>query len=194
MTTQSLILGSSSPARRKLLTRLLLPFTHASPDIDESPQPGETPADMVVRLAEEKARKVAEAHPDAIVIGSDQVGVVNNVVLGKPLNHANAITQLLSVSGQSCDFFNGLCVYNAKTRQSQTCLVKTAVHYRHLTREMIERYLAKEDALHCAGAIKSEGLAIALFDRFEGDDPTALEGLPLIALTRMLEKEGVFAV
>jgi MAF protein len=191
---QALILGSSSPARRKLLERLLLPFTWVSPDIDETQHADETPAEMVVRLAEAKARKIAETHPTALIIGSDQVGVVNNMILGKPHTQANAIAQLQQVSGHYCEFLNGLCVYNAETDHAQVRLIKTVVHYRPLTLAMIETYLAKEDVLHCAGGIKSEGLAVALFDRFEGDDPSALEGLPLIALTRMLEEEGVVVV
>lgn len=186
-----IILASSSPARQKLLERLHLPFLTVSPDIDETPLDHETPEDMVKRLAFEKAQKVAESYPNNLIIASDQVAIINNKIAGKPLTHENAVKQLQAVSGKICRFVNGLCLLNSATGQAQVVMEEFSIHYRNLTDAMIENYLHKEKPYFCAGAIKSEGLAIGLFDKMIGEDPTSLEGLPLIRLTKMLENEGV---
>lgn len=191
MSNPLIILASSSPARRKLLSRLQLAFEVVSPDIDETPFDNEPPENLVKRLAQEKALKVASLYPKAIIIASDQVAIINNKIEGKPLTTENAIAQLQAVSGKSCVFLNGLSVYSPQTQHMQTRIIPTTVHYKDLSLETIKNYLHKENPLACAGSIKSEGLAVALFQRFEGDDPTALEGLPLIALVEMLEQAGI---
>lgn len=186
-----IILASSSPARQRLLERLHLPFLTVSPDIDETPLAHETPVEMVKRLALQKAQKVAQSYPNHLIIGSDQVAIINNQIAGKPLTHEKAIQQLQAVSGEKCNFINGLCLLNSKTAHAQVDMVSFSLQYRSLSLDMIENYLHKEKPYFCAGAIKSEGLAIGLFEKMIGEDPTSLEGLPLIRLTKMLENEGV---
>jgi len=186
-----LVLGSTSPFRRMLLERLGLPFTTAAPEVDETRLPGESPRQLVTRLARAKAEAVAAAHPGALVIGSDQVACIDDQVVGKPGNRERAIDQLTAASGRRVTFYTGLCLCNARTGSCQVACEPFHVHFRRLSREQIERYLDAEAPYDCAGSFKSEGLGIALFERLEGDDPNALIGLPLIRLVRMLDREGV---
>ena len=191
---RSLILGSSSVYRRSLLERLSIPFSVQVPDIDESAHPGEHPAALARRLAREKAQAIADQLPagqrTALVIGSDQVCVLGDEAFGKPGNHANAVAQLQRLSGQVAVFETALCLLDAANGRVYEELVSTEVEFRELSLAEIEAYLAKEPAYDCAGSAKSEGLGIALLDRLSGDDPTALIGLPLIALCRLLRQAG----
>lgn len=186
-----LILASSSPYRRALLARLKIPFEAISPDVDETPKPGETPEQMVERLSREKARKIAATHRGALVIGSDQVAVYNSKIVGKPHDHDKAVAQLREASGRTVMLYTGLVLHNAATGKEQREVIPYRVTFRKLTDELIENYLRKEQPYSCAGSVKSEGLGIALLEKFEGDDPNTLIGLPLIRLVRMLENEGV---
>ncbi len=186
-----LVLGSTSPFRRQLLERLGVPFTVASPEVDESALPGESPEALVARLAELKARAVAARHPGALVIGSDQVAVNGGEILGKPGGHERATAQLQAASGKRVTFLTGLCLLNGETGRAQVEVVPFHVHFRALTQAQIDSYLRREEPYNCAGSFKSEGLGIALFERLEGDDPSALIGLPLIRLVKMLENEGL---
>ncbi|MCC1497696.1 nucleoside triphosphate pyrophosphatase [Alcanivorax sp. 1008] len=187
-----LVLASSSPFRRELLGRLGLQFLCDSPDIDESRQPGEPAEELVQRLALEKARAVAARHPAALIIGSDQVAVLEDgSIVGKPGSADRAVEQLRQASGSSVTFLTGLCLYNSASDQYQLCCEPFKVHFRQLSSEAINSYINKEQPLNCAGSFKSEGLGITLFRRLEGDDPNALIGLPLIRLTDMLAGEGV---
>ena len=186
-----LILASTSPYRRALLERLGLPFSTAAPDVDERRHPGESPSELVQRLAEAKARAVALNHPDALIIGSDQVACLDDAILGKPGDHATAIAQLERASGRCVLFQTGLCVLDARSGQAQTLVEPFRVHFRLLSRARIEGYLERERPYDCAGSFKSEGLGIALFERLEGDDPAALIGLPLIRLIPWLEAAGL---
>ena len=186
-----LILGSSSPFRRELLDRLGLDYECNSPEIDESRLEGETAEAMVLRLAEAKARAVAKRHPDALIIGSDQVAVLGEKILGKPGTHDKAFEQLRAASGQRVIFQTGLCLYDSRSNTAQLDRVPFAVQFRHLSDEQIEHYLQRERPYNCAGSFKSEGLGIALFERMQGEDPNALIGLPLIQLVSMLETAGV---
>lgn len=188
---QRLILASTSPYRKALLERLGIPFDSAAPNVDEAHLPGEHPSQLVRRLAEAKARAVGDLHGDALIIGSDQVAVLGDTVLGKPGNHENAAHQLQRAAGKRVTFHTGLCLLNAATQRSQCDVILFSVVFRRLSGAQIEHYLQREQPYNCAGSFKSEGLGIALFDRLEGDDPTALIGLPLIRLVRMLEQEGV---
>ncbi len=190
-TQQRLVLASTSPYRKELLQRLHLPFETISPEVDETRQPGESAESLVARLAEAKARAVAETLHEGLVIGSDQVAVLEGEVLGKPGGHEQAVAQLQNASGKTVRFLTGLCVVNAATGNSQLEVVPFEVEFRTLTPEQIEHYLRREEPYNCAGSFKSEGLGIALFERLRGDDPNALIGLPLIRLTRMLEREGL---
>lgn len=194
MPRQRLILGSSSPFRRELLARLMLDFEVCAPDIDESPQPGESPPDMVARLAAAKARAVARQYPDALIIGSDQVAVHGNAVVGKPLTHEQAVTQLRAASGQVVTLYTGLVLLNAVNGRLQSEVVPYRVYFREMDDDFIERYLRKEQPYHCAGSVRAEGLGTALIERHEGDDPATLIGLPLIRLVRMLENEDLSVV
>lgn len=189
--SQTLILASTSPYRRELLHRLGLPFEVASPQTDESRLPGESPEAMALRLSEAKARAVAVAHPDALIIGSDQVATVDGLIYGKPGSHERAVDQLRVLSGKTVNFYTGLCLYNARTGVVEVCGVPTLVTFRNLTDEEIERYLRREPAYDCAGSARSEGLGIVLLSRIAGDDPNALVGLPLIALCALLRRQGV---
>lgn len=186
-----LVLGSSSKPRQKLLTSLQIPFDVASPDIDESPLPDETPTQLVLRLAEAKARKIAETFPEAVIIGADQVGVLDEEILCKPLNHENAVQQLQKMSGRRVDFLIGLCLLDAKDNSQQISLENFSVTFRPLTLKMIETYLEKENPLQCAGSFRAEGLGIALVSEYHDTDFSALVGLPLIRLTKMLENVGL---
>lgn len=188
---QPLILASTSPFRRELLARLGLSFTCVAPGIDETRRPDEPAQVMVLRLAEAKAAAVARAHPDAIIIGSDQAACIDDQVLGKPGDRERAIAQLQLASGRVVVFQTGVCVLNAVTGRTQTLVEPFRVHFRRLIPERIAAYVERERPFDCAGSFKSEGLGIALFSRLEGDDPTALIGLPLIRLITLLETEGL---
>lgn len=188
---KKIILASSSPARKMLMERLALPFTCASPHIDETAHANEKPADLVIRLAEEKAAVFADSHPDAIIIGVDQVGVLDGDILGKPVTHENAVRQLLNMSGRTIRFFIGVCILDTHNNHQEIALETFDVTFRSLTQSMIENYLQKEPALHCAGSLQVEGLGIVLLEKLAGDDYTALIGLPLIRLSEMLRKLGV---
>lgn len=189
--SRPLVLGSTSVYRRELLTRLRLPFEVARPDVDETPQPGEAPAALALRLALAKARDVARRHPGAVVIGSDQVADLNGEPLGKPGTHARAVAQLRRMSGQTVVFQTALAVVcqDSGFEQSDTAAVR--VVFRELGDDEIERYLRAEQPYDCAGSAKSEGLGIALLDRIDNDDPTALVGLPLIRTCRLIRAAGV---
>ena len=187
----TLVLASTSPYRRELLSRLGLPFSVASPDTDESPRPGEAAEALALRLAEAKARAVAPAYPQALIIGSDQVAIANGKIYGKPGTHERAVAQLQELSGQSVNFYTALCLYDSRNDSRQICGVPTQVKFRSLSNSEIEHYLAREPAYNCAGSAKSEGLGIALLDSLSGDDPNALVGLPLIALCAMLRQAGM---
>jgi MAF protein len=186
-----LVLGSTSPFRRQLLERIGVRFETAAPEIDESRLPGESPEDLVLRLAEGKARAVAAAHPHSLIIGSDQVACIEGLILGKPGTHDRARSQLQEASGKRVTFYTGLCLLNTDSDNSQSVCEPFFVYFRQLRPEQIERYLRREKPYNCAGSFKSEGLGIALFERLEGDDPNALIGLPLIRLISMLAVEGI---
>jgi septum formation protein len=186
-----LILASTSPFRRELLGRLGLPFDVVAPNVDESALPGEVPTETAERLSIAKARTVAQDHPDALIIGSDQVAYRDGARFGKPGTRDNAISQLRLMSGQTIIFHTGLCLLNAATGETQVRGIPTEVRFRTLSGAEIERYVAKEDSLNCAGSARSEGLGIALLEYLRGDDPNALVGLPLIALCELLRAEGV---
>ena len=188
---QKLILASTSPYRKELLSRLGLPFEVANPQTDETPLPDESPEAMALRLSEAKARAVAELHPDALIIGSDQVATVDGNIYGKPGNHQRAVEQLRALSGKTVNFFTGLCLLNARTGVADVRGIPTLVSFRHLSDNEIENYLRREPAYNCAGSAKSEGLGIALLSGMRGDDPNALVGLPLIALCDMLHQQGI---
>jgi len=190
--THPLVLASTSPFRKSVLSRLRIPFETYAPLVDESPLPNESPATLVTRLAELKARSASQAYPQALIIGSDQVAVCDDTVLGKPGSHEPAIKQLTFSSGKQVDFLTGLCLLNADSNQVQTDVVRFSVKFRQLTRSQIENYLNLDKPYNCSGSFKSEGLGIALLDRMIGSDPTAIIGLPLIRLVEMLEAEQVF--
>lgn len=186
-----LILASTSPYRQAVLKKLPLTFQTDTPDIDESPQPNEIPEELVKRLAKAKAQAVAPRHPHSLIIGSDQVAVLNGEILGKPGNHDNAVIQLRKASGQQVIFQTGLCLFNSDTGKAQVSCVPFMVQFRPLSDEQIERYLQYEKPYNSAGSFKSEGMGITLFEKLQGDDPNTLIGLPLIELVRMLEQEGI---
>ncbi|WP_426809225.1 Maf family protein [Pseudomonas sp. WOUb67] len=186
-----LLLASSSAYRRELLTRLRLPFTWASPDIDEQRRDDEPAVDLVRRLARQKAEALAGSHPGHLIIGSDQVAVLGEQVLGKPHTFERACEQLLECSGQQVSFLTGLALLNSTTGQCQVDCVPFTVTMRELSRERVERYVAAEQPLDCAGSFKAEGLGVSLFQSTHGCDATSLIGLPLIRLVDMLTKEGV---
>ncbi|MEH2920854.1 Maf family protein [Samsonia erythrinae] len=188
---QQIILASTSPYRRALLEKLAIPFICASPDIDETPHPGENARDLVIRLAENKARALAAQYPAHLIIGSDQVCVLEDTITGKPYNKVNATRQLQQASGKCVSFFTGLALFNSATQNMQSIAEPFDVYFRALTQTEISGYLDKEQPWNCAGSFKSEGLGITLFERLSGRDPNALIGLPLIALTHMLRQEGI---
>ncbi|MBA4382475.1 MAG: septum formation inhibitor Maf [Sideroxydans sp.] len=186
-----MILASTSIYRSQLLSTLQIPFKTASPDVDETPLAGESARKTSERLSKLKAQAVAQQFPDALIIGSDQVALLEGQQLGKPLTHDNAVRQLHSMRGKTVEFFTAVSLFNSLTKDMQTALVETKVSFRELSDDEIERYLHKEQPYHCAGSAKSEGLGIALIQRIQGDDPNALIGLPLIVLIDMLKKQGV---
>lgn len=188
----SIILASGSTYRQNLLSRLCIPFTSHNPSIDESARPGEPPKNLAQRLSREKAEATAQHYPNHLIIGSDQIAVLENGdTLGKPGDFLTAKTQLTAVSGKSVIFLTGLSVLNSRTGCIQTDCIPFTVHFRTLSEESICRYLEKEKPFDCAGSFKSEGLGISLFCGMEGNDNTSLIGLPLIRLTDMLLQEGL---
>ena len=191
---QSLILASSSSFRRDLLQKLQIPFSCVSPKLDETALPNESPCETALRLAQEKARKVALEYPHALIIGCDQVATLDGEVLGKPLSHKKATKQLQTMRGKEVTFHSALCLFNAETKQMQSDVVPYLVKFRSLTDDQIESYLTKDQPYQCAGSAKSEGLGIALIESMVGEDPNALVGLPLIKLVSMLSNEKVFVI
>ncbi|WP_068545222.1 Maf family protein [Thalassotalea crassostreae] len=185
-----LVLGSTSPFRKALLEKLNVPFDCAKPNIDETAIDGETPEQLVARLAEQKAKAVAEQFPEGLIIGSDQVAVCDGNILGKPHTFENGVKQLTSFSGKSVTFLTGLCLYNAITDKAQVIVEPFHVSFRELTIDEISHYLHAEQPYNCAGSFKSEGLGICLFESLNGDDPNSLIGLPLIRLHQLLKNEG----
>lgn len=186
-----LVLASSSAYRKELLSRLQLPFTVDVPDIDETPQAGETPSATALRLAREKAAAVAARHPGSLVIGSDQVATLNDEQIGKPGNHAAALAQLQKMRGKEVIFHTALCLWDGRSGSAQVEDVQTVVQFRDLSDAELDAYLRIEQPYDCAGSAKNEALGIAILERIDSSDPTALTGLPLIALTGMLRKAGV---
>jgi septum formation protein len=186
-----IVLASTSRYRREQLTRLGVAFEVAAPGVDETPRPGETPRATALRLAEAKARAVADGRRDALVIGSDQVAECDGEPVGKPGTHERALAQLARLSGRTVVFHTGVALVNAATGRARVECVDVASTYRTLSGSAIERYLLREQPYDCAGSVRSEGLGIALFERIVSDDPSALVGLPLISVARMLRDEGV---
>ncbi|MGA1691511.1 MAG: Maf family protein [Sedimenticolaceae bacterium] len=186
-----LILGSTSPFRAEILQKLCISFDTAAPDINESPLANESPSELVERLSVCKAKKVAETHPAALIVGSDQVACVDQQILGKPHTHENAIEQLRFLSGKIVSFHTGLCLFNSESGNTQSTVEVFKVYFRALTDDQIERYLQNEQPYNCAGSFKSEALGISLFKKLEGDDPNTLIGLPLIRLVEFLSNEGL---
>lgn len=186
-----LILASSSPYRRELLQRLRLPFECASPDIDETPLPGESAEQLVRRLAESKARALTQRYPAHLIIGSDQAAVNSGRILGKPHDIERATEQLKEASGKSVSFLTGLCLLNSQSSAAQVDCIPFTVHFRELDEARIRRYLNAEQPFDCAGSFKAEGLGVSLFRGTEGEDATSLVGLPLIRLVDMLLAEQV---
>ncbi|MBS0308899.1 MAG: septum formation protein Maf [Proteobacteria bacterium] len=190
-----LILGSSSPYRKELLSRLHLPFEVVKPEIDESPHSGESPEATALRLSREKAQAIAAQRPGTLVIGSDQVATLDGIQIGKPGNHANALRQLQMMRGRQVIFHSALCLWDGRrvdaAQAAQIACVPTRVSFRDLPDAELDAYLRIEQPYDCAGSAKNEGLGIALIEKIESTDPTALTGLPLIALTTMLRKAGV---
>ncbi|MEO6103773.1 MAG: Maf family protein [Pseudoxanthomonas sp.] len=183
-----LILASTSRYRRELLERLRLPFHVARPDVDESPQAEESPPALAQRLARAKALTIASLHPESWIIGSDQVAALESQALGKPVTRENAVAQLSAMSGRDIRFHTAVCL--ARGDAVLEAMDTTVVHFRKLAADEIARYLDAEQPLDCAGSFKAEGLGIALFEHIESRDPTALVGLPLIALSKMLREAG----
>lgn len=190
----TLILASSSPFRQELLTRLRLPFKAISPDVDESPLIDEQPQETALRLAQLKAKKIAETNPKSLIIGCDQVATLDGLQLGKPITHENAVKQLQLMRARIVTFHSALCLYNPQTNNMQAEVVPYAVEFRDLTDPQIENYLRTEEPYNCAGSAKSEGLGIALIAAMHGTDPNALIGLPLIKLITMLKNENVSVI
>lgn len=186
-----LLLASTSPYRRALLEKLALPFSCAAPHTDETPRPGETAQALVCRLAEAKARALADAYPDHLIIGGDQVCVLNGQISGKPLSVERACAQLRAASGQRVTFYSGLSVLNSGNGECHTLCEPFHVHFRELSTAEIAAYVALEQPLQCGGSFMCEGAGILLFERLEGRDPNALIGLPLIALNTLLRRHGV---
>ncbi|SDP18627.1 septum formation protein [Rhodoferax sp. OV413] len=188
---RALVLGSTSRYRRELLQRLQIPFEVASPEVDETPLPGECPRDLALRLSLAKAQAVAARFPQAVVIGSDQVADLHGTPLGKPGNHERAVAQLRQMRGQTVVFQTALSVVCLETGFAQTALAPVRVQFRQLSDAEIEAYLRAEQPYDCAGSAKSEGLGISLLDAIDSDDPTALVGLPLIRTCQLLRAAGV---
>ena len=186
-----IVLASSSPYRRELLSRLGLRFDTVSPGVDERPMDGEPPWAMVARLARFKAQAVAPLRPRALIVGSDQVAVLDNHIMGKPGSHEANVRQLRLAGGRQVRFLTGIALLNAGSGEMQCEVVEYGVHFRPLDEAQVEAYVRAEKPYDCAGGFRSEGLGVALFQRMEGEDPSALIGLPLIALVSMLRREGI---
>jgi len=186
-----IILASSSPFRKELLERLNLPFECHSPEVDESMQSGEIAEAYVCRLARQKAQTIANQFPEAVIIGSDQCALLDDQILGKPGDHNNALKQLKAAQGKSVIFHTGLCVMQVSSGFSETDDIQFQVKFRNLNDQQLSHYLEVEQPYQCAGSFKSEGYGAALLDHMQGDDPTALIGLPLIRLVGMLENAGI---
>jgi septum formation protein len=191
LNSQLLVLASTSIYRSELLKRLQIPFITAAPNVDETPLIGEAARATSLRLAQQKALAVAQNYPDALIIGSDQVALLDGEQLGKPLNHDNALLQLSKMRGKTTCFYTAVTLFNSKTGNMQSEVAENFVTLRELSDAEIESYLRKEQPYHCAGSAKSEGLGIALMSAMRGDDPNALVGLPLILLIAMLRRENV---
>lgn len=190
LSSQLLVLASTSVYRSALLERLKIPFVTAAPDIDETPLAGETAMQTSRRLSREKAEAVRADYADALIIGSDQVALLDDQQLGKPMNHANAVRQLQAMRGKTVVFYTALTLLNTENGDVQTDVSENRVTFRNYSDDDIQAYLLKEQPYHCAGSAKSEGLGIALIERMEGDDPNALVGLPLISLVTMLQNQA----
>ena len=188
---RKIILASSSKHRKKLMRQLKISFSCVSPDIDESREKSEPVSSFVKRLSIEKAEKIALLNKRAIVIGSDEVAVVKNKILGKPITRENAQKQLRLISDNEVNFKTGLCVIDMLSKRKFSCVVNYKIVLKKLTDDIIDSYINKEDILNCAGSIKLEGLAISLVLKTQGNDPTSVIGLPLIKLTEYLNKLGV---
>ncbi len=186
-----IVLASSSEARRKVLEKLEIPFKVFKPSVDESPKSGESPQQLVKRLSVEKACAATDRYPNHLVIGSDQVAVVDEQILGKPANRECAVSQLELMSRKEVVLLTGLALINTGTGKVQSDIIPYRVEFRNLTRTMIENYIDKDEPYDCGGSLRSEGLGIVLLKRFDGTDPNALLGLPLIRLIDMLASEGV---
>lgn len=186
-----LVLASTSPFRRELLARLGVPFEVAAPAVDESPLPGEAPDDTARRLSLLKAQAVADRYPDALIIGSDQVAMLDGEQLGKPGSHDKAVAQLKRMRGKHVEFHTALTLLNSRNGRVQTAVVPVRLTLRNYSDAQIEAYLRKDQPYNCCGSARSESLGIALIARYETEDPTALVGLPLIKLTEMLANEGL---
>ncbi|KMK08011.1 Maf family protein [Pluralibacter gergoviae] len=184
-----LILASTSRYRRELLKKLEMPFKCVAPQVDELPLPGESPRQLVLRLAQAKAQALAADYPNNLIIGADQVCVLDGKITGKPHSEENARRQLRAASGHVVTFYTGLALYNSASGHLQTECEPFDVHFRQLSDVEIARYIEKEQPLNCAGSFMSEGLGITLFERLDGRDPNTLVGLPLIALCKMLRHE-----
>jgi len=191
LNSQLLVLASSSVYRSELLKRLQLPFEVMAPNVDETPLPNESARTTSLRLAEQKARAALDNYPDALIIGSDQVALLDGRQLGKPITHDNAVKQLRTMRGKTTHFYTALALLNGNTGNIQTGVAENFVTLRDLSDAEIEGYLKKEQPYHCAGSAKTEGLGIALIGKMTGDDPNALIGLPLILLIEMLRRENV---
>ena len=189
--SRTLVLASASKYRRELLARLGLPFECAAPHVDESAAPGEAPGDTALRLSVLKAKAVAPQFPGALVIGSDQIASCDDVLVGKPGSHANALRQLESMSGRTAIFETAVTVLDAASGWIGSRVVPCRVTFRQLTRVQIETYLLREQPYDCAGSAKVEGLGITLIARIDTEDPTSLIGLPLIALSELLSEAGL---
>ncbi len=185
-----LILASSSPYRKQLIDKLNVPYITASPNIDESRLQGENPLSLVRRLSVEKARTIASAHPNSLIIGSDQVAILDGKIIGKPGTAEKAKQQLLAQSGQIVRFITGVCVWDSDTGQHDYAMDTCEVRFRTLSKAQIQHYIAQDNPLNCAGSIKTEGLGITLLEYIKGSDPNTLIGLPLIQLTTLLKKQG----
>ncbi len=186
-----IILASSSPFRREVLSKIIEKFDICSPEIDETRLQDENIEVYVKRLAIEKAKAVAVKHDSGLIIGSDQSAVIDNDIIGKPKNHDDAVTQLLNSSGKTITFYTSICLLDASNNSYQVAIDTFHVSFRQLSKEQIENYLSIEKPYNCAGSFKSEGLGIALFSKMEGTDPNSLIGLPLIKLIDMLNSKGI---
>lgn len=186
-----IVLASTSPYRRELLQKVVTEFICAAPQVDETVKEGESALQLVERLAIAKAKALAGEFPNHLLIGSDQVAVIDGRIIGKPHTYDNAVTQLRAASGQAVTFLTGLALYDSENQRLQHCVEPFTVVFRTLTDAEIDGYIRLEQPLNCAGSFKSEGLGISLFERLQGDDPNSLIGLPLIRLLAMLREWGI---